>query len=84
MKIYNVWNKTTSIFFEDKKDAEKFASSHGITCGLNVAEIQVLPSSKEPSNTRMQRKPGKTEYLYCSKCDSMLCQLEGHKEFRLR
>ncbi|MCP5006911.1 MAG: hypothetical protein GY941_23635 [Planctomycetes bacterium] len=50
MKIYNVWNKTTSIFFESRKDAEEFASSYGLACGLQVAGVQVISSSKQPSN----------------------------------
>jgi len=64
MKIYNVWNKTTSIFFEDKEDAVDFAGSHGIACGLDVEEITVIPSSKQPSNLE-----NATDALQCPECE---------------
>ena len=45
MVIYQVANKTTMLFFESKKDAERFVGKYPATSGLSVYEIHVIEDS---------------------------------------
>ena len=59
MEIWRVWNKTTSILFEDEKDARAYAGSSSIATGLSVSRVYVIPSSKEPPNEAIGADYGK-------------------------
>ncbi len=45
--IYVAANKTSTMYFESKDDAEKYAGSYGAAAGIQVFEAFVMPSSKK-------------------------------------
>jgi hypothetical protein len=58
MVIYQVANKTTMLFFESKKDAERFVGKYPATSGLSVYEIHVIEdSTKVTPDTEEEGKP---------------------------
>lgn len=41
--VFEVANRTSSVCFEDKKDAMEYLSNSSVTSGLQITCIQVVP-----------------------------------------